>query len=97
MIARIVLEVAQAALALLLAPGSGRAHPLDEGAAAEPTRGPGLAAVLRAAEALPKEVVVSSNASWLFRAAPFIVLREHRRGDIPRADPRGAAAVRRGR
>ena len=68
-----VLEVAQAALALLLAPGlvglvrwmKARLQNRRGAPAWQPYRELG--------KLFRKEVVVSSNASWLFRAAPFVV------------------------
>ena len=68
-----VLEVAQAALALLLAPGLvGLVRWLK--ARLQNRRGaPVWQPYWELAKLFQKEVVVSSNASWLFRAAPFIV------------------------
>jgi formate hydrogenlyase subunit 4 len=68
-----VLEVAQAALALALAPGlAGLIRWLK--ARLQNRRGvPVWQPYWELAKLFQKEVVVSSNASWLFRAAPFIV------------------------
>jgi len=67
------LGVSQAALALLLAPGLvGLVRWLK--ARLQNRRGaPAWQPYLELAKLFKKEVVVSSNASWLFRAAPFIV------------------------
>jgi len=67
------LGVSQAALALLLAPGLvGLVRWLK--ARLQNRRGaPAWQPYLELAKLFRKEVVVSSNASWLFRAAPFIV------------------------
>jgi len=67
------LGVSQAALALLLAPGLvGLVRWLK--ARLQNRRGaPAWQPYLELAKLFRKEVVVSSNASWVFRAAPFIV------------------------
>jgi len=67
------LEIAQAALALLLAPGLvGLVRWLK--ARLQNRRGaPVWQPYWELTKLFQKEVVVSSNASWLFRAAPFIV------------------------
>ncbi|MBI3104285.1 MAG: NADH-quinone oxidoreductase subunit H, partial [Candidatus Rokubacteria bacterium] len=68
-----VLEVAQAGLALLLAPGLvGLVRWMK--ARLQNRRGaPAWQPYRELAKLFRKEVVVSSNASWLFRAAPFVV------------------------
>ena len=68
-----VLEVAQAALALVLAPGVvGLVRWMK--ARLQNRRGaPVWQPYWELAKLFQKEVVVSNNASWLFRAAPFVV------------------------
>ena len=86
-----LLELAQTGLALLLAPESWASS-------AGARRGCRTGGARRCwqpyfelRKLFAKEVVVSDNASWLFRAAPFVVFASAVAVDLPRADPRGAA------
>ena len=92
-----VLELTQAALALLLAPGLVGLIRWMKARLQNRRGAPVWQPYWELAKLFQKEVVVSRNASWLFRAAPFIVFASTVAVTCPRADPRGAAAVRRGR
>jgi len=67
------LEVAQAALALLLAPGLVGLVRWLKARLQNRCGAPVWQPYWELTKLFQKEVVVSSNASWLFRAAPFIV------------------------
>ena len=68
-----VLEVAQAALALLLAPGVVGLIRWMKARLQNRRGAPVWQPYRELAKLFQKEVVVSNNASWLFRAAPFVV------------------------
>jgi formate hydrogenlyase subunit 4 len=68
-----VLEVAQAALALLLAPGVVGLIRWMKARLQNRRGAPVWQPYWELAKLFRKEVVVSNNASWLFRAAPFVV------------------------
>lgn len=68
-----VLEVAQAALALVLAPGLVGLIRWMKARLQNRRGAPIFQPYWELAKLFQKEVVVSSNASWLFHAAPFIV------------------------
>ncbi len=68
-----VLEVAQAALALLLAPGVVGLIRWMKARLQNRRGAPVWQPYWELAKLFQKEVVVSNNASWLFRAAPFVV------------------------
>ena len=68
-----VLEVAQAALALLLAPGLVGLIRWMKARLQNRRGAPVLQPYWELRKLFQKEVVVSNNASWLFRATPFIV------------------------
>ena len=70
----LLVAVGQSGLALLLAPGRGRADPLAQGPAAEPAGGAALAALpASCGSSSTRKSSSRSNASWLFRAAPFVI------------------------
>ncbi len=68
-----VLEVAQAALALLLAPGLVGLIRWMKARLQNRCGAPVFQPYWELRKLFQKEVVVSNNASWLFRASPFIV------------------------
>jgi formate hydrogenlyase subunit 4 len=68
-----ILEIGQAALALVLAPGLVGLVRWMKARLQNRRGGPAWQPYRELAKLFQKEVVVSSNASWLFRAAPFIV------------------------
>src|SRR6266478_9169141 len=76
---------------------SGRPDPLAEGPPAESTRGPGLAALLGADQAVPEGGRRLEQRVLAVPGGSVHRLREHGGGHVPRADPRGAAALRRSR
>ena len=86
LIVDLVLQGVQMLLVLLLAPLAARRDPQGQGAAAAPPRPAAAPALSRhAAKLLRKEAVLAENASWLFRAAPYLIFAAHLgRG---RADP----------
>ena len=76
--------------------GAGRVHPLAEGPAAEPAGRADLAAVLRAAEAVPQgDGRLAATRRGSSTLAPFVDLRQHGRRVPARAGARDAAALQR--
>ncbi len=69
----ILLELGQAALALLLAPALVGVIRLVKARLQNRLGGPVWQPYFEIRKLLAKEVVVSSNASWLFRVAPYVV------------------------
>ena len=70
----VLLEIGQTALALLLAPGVVGLVRFIKARLQNRRGAPWWQPYLELRKLLAKEVVVSRNASWLFRAAPFVVL-----------------------